>query len=86
MANNKLLDSIINYVPEKERLQELANRADHAINAVLNILSAIDEEFSEEIADDLHRRLLLTIKNRDTRKFQKGLENIALAEKRERRK
>lgn len=82
MAEKKLLDSIINYVPEKERLQELANRADHAINSVLNILYSIDEEFSEEIADDLRRRLLLSIKNRDMKKFQKGLENIALSEKR----
>lgn len=84
MANKKhnLLDSIINYQSEKDKLQSLGNRADHAINAVINLLDIIDEEFDDEVAEDLKRRLFLSIKNRDYRKFEKGMENLALSEKR----
>lgn len=84
MSTNKhnLLDSIMNYTSDKDKLQSLGNRADHAINSIINLLDSIEEEFDEEEAEDLTRRLYLSIKNRDYRKFEKGLENIALSEKR----
>lgn len=77
-----LLDSIVNYSSDKEILQSFGNRADHAINSVINLLNSIDEEFEDEEAEDLKRRLFLSIKNRDYRKFEKGLEIIAQNEKR----
>ena len=79
---HNLLDSIVNYPSEKDKLQSLGNRADHAINSIINLLDSIQEDFDEEVADDLTRRLFLSIKNRDYRKFEKGLENISLSEKR----
>lgn len=84
MSNKKhnLLDSILNFTTEKEKLQSLGNRADHAINAIINLLDSIDEDFDEEVANDLTRRLYLSIKNRDYRKFEKGLENLSLDDKR----
>lgn len=84
MSNKKhnLLDSIVNYTSDKEKLQSLGNRADHAINSVINLLDSIDEDFEGEEAEDLKRRLFLSIKNRDYRKFEKGLENLAQNDKR----
>lgn len=76
------MDSIVNYTSDKEKLQSLGNRADHAINSIINLLDSIDEDFDEETANDLTRRLFLSIKNRDYRKFEKGLENLTLDEKR----
>lgn len=74
-----LLDSIIQYMPPAENnLQELNQRADHAIHSVINIIESIEDEFDPEIADDLVRRIFLSIKNRDTKKFEKGMENISL--------
>lgn len=81
----KLLDSIVNYTPEKDILQNFSNRADHVINSVINLLENIDEEFNEADAEDLKKRLFLSIKNRDYRKFQRGLEHIALDETRNKR-
>lgn len=81
-GNKNLLDSIINYTPVKEDLQSFSNRADHAINSIINLLESIEVDFSTEDAEDLKKRLFLSIKNRDYRKFQKGLENIALDERR----
>jgi hypothetical protein len=84
MSKNKhnFLDSIMNYTNDKDKLQSIGNRADHAINSIINLLDSIEEEFDEEDAEDLTRRLYLSIKNRDYRKFEKGLENIALTDKR----
>lgn len=86
MSSDKknLLDSIVNYTTEKDALQSFSNRADHAINSVINLLEYIDSEFNSTDAEDLKKRLYLSIKNRDYKKFQRGLENIALDEKRNR--
>lgn len=81
-SKNNLLDSIVNYTPEKNTLQSFGNRADHAINSVIHLLESIENEFNNADAEDLKKRLFLSIKNRDYKKFQKGLENIALDEKR----
>lgn len=74
---HNLLENIVNYPSEREKLQNFGNRADHAINSVINLLDSIESEFDEETAVDLRRRLILSIKKRDYRKFEKGLENIA---------
>ena len=83
--NHNLLDSIVNYVSDTDKLQSIGNRADHAINSIINLMECIEDEFDSETADDLKRRLFLSIKNKDYRKFEKGLENLALQEKRDRR-
>lgn len=85
MSSDKktLLDSIFNYTPEKSKLQNFSTKADHAINSVINLLEYIDTEFRQDDADDLKKRLFLSIKNRDYKKFQRGLDNIALDEKRQ---
>lgn len=88
MSTNKkhnLLDSILNYTDEKDKLQCLGNRADHAINSVINLLDSINDEFDKEDAEDLTKRLLLSIKNRDYKKFEKGLEKLAQNEKRKKK-
>lgn len=79
---HNLLEHIVNPPNEREKLQNFGNRADHAINAVINLLESIDSEFDPDVADDLRRRLVLSIKNRDYRKFEKGLENLAQSDKR----
>ncbi len=79
---DKLLDSIMNYSDPTDKVQTFGNRASHAINSIINLLEDIEDNFDEQISEDLQRRLYLSIKNRDYRKFEKGLENITLSEKR----
>lgn len=77
-----LLDSIINYIPEKNKLQEFGNRASHAISSIINLIESIENDFDEETSEDLKKRLILCIKNRDYKKFEKGLENLTMQERR----
>ncbi|WPJ50067.1 hypothetical protein RCIP0023_00019 [Klebsiella phage RCIP0023] len=83
--NQNLLDSIFEHTSEKRSIQHFSNRADHAINSVINLLEYIETEFDADDAEDLKKRLFLSIKNRDYKKFQKGLENITLDESRKNR-
>lgn len=79
--DDKLLDSIFGYVPEKtdkEKIHELSKRADHALHSIIYLLEYIESDFDENTAMDLKKRLMLSIKDRDSKRFRTGLENLTL--------
>jgi len=68
-----ILDEISSMVPEKDRVSVIESRANHAINNAVNILEMIQEHFDEDTALELERRLLNSIKNRDSSKFARSI-------------
>lgn len=68
-----LLDSILNYTSEKDKIQELESRANHSINSLINLMENIDDEFDKDTANDLKKRIFLCIKSKDYRKFERAL-------------
>lgn len=52
------------------------SRALHVINSAINILDMVKENFSEEVALDLERRLINSIKGSDPDKFRRGIRKI----------
>lgn len=68
-----ILDEISSMVPEKDRASIIESRANHAINNAVNILEMIQEHFDEDVAIELERRLLNSIKNRDSSKFARSI-------------
>jgi hypothetical protein len=54
----------------------IESRAIHTINSAINILEMIKENFSEEIALDLEKRFLNSIKGSDPAKFTRGIRKI----------
>lgn len=54
----------------------IESRALHTINSAINILEMIKENFSEEVAIDLEKRLINSIKGADPSKFSRGIRKI----------
>ena len=52
------------------------SRALHVINGAINILDMVRENFDEETALDLERRLLNSIRGGDPDKFRRGIRKI----------
>ena len=71
--SNDLLSSIMNYTSERDKLQDLETRANHSINSLIHLMESIDSEFDTETANDLKKRIFLCIKNKDYKKFERGL-------------
>jgi hypothetical protein len=46
------------------------------INSAINLVNLINENFSEDIANDLTRRLLNSIKSGDPNKFERGIRKV----------
>lgn len=70
---DNLLDSIMDYSPRTDKIQELESRANHGINSIIHLMDDIDTTFDVETANDLKKRIFLCIKNKDYKKFERAL-------------
>ena len=42
----------------------------------MNVLEMVDANYSEEDAQDIQKRIMLSIKNRDPERFNRGIKNL----------
>jgi hypothetical protein len=56
---------------EPERFVE--QKGEHIIAGALNLIEFIEREFNEEIATDLTKRFINSIRTGDLRKFKRGI-------------
>ena len=68
-----LLDEITSIVPQQDRATVIESRANHVINSAINVLGMIHENFDPDVAAELERRLINSIRGRDSRKFSRGV-------------
>jgi|TARA_R110002074_G_scaffold166179_6_gene326582 hypothetical protein len=71
-----LLEEINAISPVKDRTQLLESRGINALNSIINLLEMIETSFDEPTAADLQKRLLLSIKNRDSDRFIRGIKKV----------
>lgn len=68
-----ILEEIGNMVPAQDRATVIESRANHAINSAINVINMIHENFDAEAAAELERRLINSIRGKDTSKFVRGV-------------
>lgn len=61
---------------QKDRVNLVESRANNIINSAINLIEYINENYDEQIADELQRRLLNSIKNRDPAKFSRAVRKL----------
>ena len=71
-----LLEEINNLSPTKDRINILESRGTNAISAIMNVLEMGDANYSDEDAQDIQKRIMLSIKNRDPERFNRGIKNL----------
>jgi len=71
-----LLEEINSIAPKTDKSQLLESRGNNAINAVINLIEMIETSYDEETANDLIKRVMLSVKNRDTDRFNRGIRKI----------
>ena len=85
-TKRNLLEELMGFVPEENKLTVVQSRASHVISSVIHLFEFIDQSFDEEEANELTKRLLLAIKNKDPQKFTRGVEALHEAKQLRRRK
>lgn len=68
-----ILEEINGLVPNKNRKDVIASRADHVISSAINLLNMIKESYEPQVAYDLERKLLNAIKLQQVSKFKNSL-------------
>lgn len=72
-TNRNLLEELMGYVPAGNKVDLLQTRGDNALNAAINLLEFISESFTDEESLDLEKRFISSIRNRDPKRFQRGV-------------
>lgn len=66
---------------KKDKTNLVENRAAHVIQGAINLLNFIKENYSTDVSEELKKRLLLSIRNENQEKFQKGIKKLKNAPK-----
>ncbi|MNV35079.1 hypothetical protein D3C71_1265150 [compost metagenome] len=76
----KNMRSIINeldrLIPERDKHHIIEARASNVIASCINVMQLISESFSDAEAEELNKRLLGAIKNRDASKFNRKIKEM----------
>ena len=78
-----ILDELADYVPKKSTNSDMfiESRAVQVISSVVHLMNLIEENYDQETADELHRRLFNSIRGRDVSKFQRKMQQIRESKK-----
>lgn len=68
-----LLEEINAMSPARDRKQIIEANANQVIGTAINLLEMIENHYDEEVAADLHKRLVNSIKTKDPKKFTRGI-------------
>lgn len=71
-----LLDELDTYLAGKDALSLVESRGSHIISGAINLIRHIKENFNEEQAQDLEKRLLNSIRSGDPGKFNRGIKKV----------
>lgn len=68
-----ILDELSGMAAGRDKNLVIESRANHIINSAINLLQMIKEQYPEDQADELERRLINSIRGSDPAKFSRGL-------------
>lgn len=71
-----ILEEINSISPTKDKTGIVESRGSNAIQSLINIMEMIDTNFDEDTAADLQKRIMLSIKNRDPERFNRGIKKL----------
>ena len=71
-----ILDELDNLLVHRDREKLLESRANHIIQSAITLINTIRENYDPEIAADLERRLINSIKGQDPAKFSRGVRRV----------
>ncbi len=76
---SSILDELT-HSPLRDRELFIEHRADQVIASYNNLMKLIKESYGEEVAADLTKRLLNSIKSGDAEKFRRGIKSVKKGE------
>jgi hypothetical protein len=71
-----LLEEINNIAPARDNAELIETRGMNVLSSMINLLEMIEHTYDAEIAQDLQKRLILDLKNREPNRFVRGVKKL----------
>lgn len=71
-----LIEELDRFIPQRDKHLIIESRASNVLASVINLLSYISENYSEEEADELEKRFMSSIRNKDPNRFIRKIREI----------
>ena len=71
-----LLEELTDFATKKDQETIVESRATHIIESAINLLSSIKDTFEPDVAYELERRFINSIKGGDPSKFVRGIRKL----------
>ena len=71
-----ILEEINAMSPKKDKRQLVESNARHVMQTAINLIEMIDSSFPPDVAEDLQKRLINSIRTKDPKKFIRGIQRI----------
>jgi uncharacterized protein (UPF0305 family) len=71
-----IIDELDRLVPERDKHHIIEARASNVIASCINVMQLIAESFDDEEAEELNKRLLSAIRNKDPNKFNRKIKEM----------
>ena len=71
-----LLEEINNIAPARDNAELIETRGVNVLSSMINLLEMIEHTYDAEIAQDLQKRLILDLKNREPVRFARGVKKL----------
>lgn len=71
-----LLEEINNIAPARDTAQLIESRGINVLSSMINLLEMIEQNYDADIAQDLQKRMILDLKNREPSRFVRGVKKL----------
>lgn len=71
-----IIDDLNSYISKSDVKTNIESRGINLIESSINLLTIIGENFDPAVADELSKRFINSIKNRDSSKFQRKIRDV----------
>jgi hypothetical protein len=71
-----VLEEIDSILPDRDKSHVIESRANHIISSAINLINLMYESFDEDVAKDLEKRFLNSVRTQDGKKFVRGIRKI----------
>lgn len=75
-----LIEELDRFIPKRDKHLIVESRATNVIASAINLIELMEESFNEEESEELIRRLILGIKNRNPDKFKRKIREFKISE------
>ena len=76
-STKTILDELTNGLPGHNRNLLVESRGNHIITGAINLLNSIRENYGDEVAGEMERRMINSIRSQDTQKFSRAARRLS---------